>query len=201
MKLKPDDIIFLVLIGFMLGLLTGYFCFSSPSSEAKGSRTTLTSGFFELKERKVLPSSPSAAPLRSFDDLLDAIEWAESNGDANAVGHNGKAIGAYQIQKIYVDDVNRILGKNKYIYADRWDRNKSQEMAEIYLKYYQEKALHICWSYKIIPTDEELLQFAAQIHNGGPKGWQKESTKAYWRKVKEKLYGALATEGWRSLEK
>ena len=43
----------------------------------------------------------------TFDDLLDAIEWVESKGDANAIGDGGE-LGPYQLKKIYVDDVNRI---------------------------------------------------------------------------------------------
>ena len=28
----------------------------------------------------------------------------------------------------------------------------------------------------------------SKIHNGGPNGWNKESTEKYWKKVKELLY-------------
>ena len=60
----------------------------------------------------------------TFDDLLDAIEWVESKGDANAVGEH---------------------------------------------------------------ESFEGFEVAARTHNGGPKGYKKESTKAYWIKVKERL--------------
>jgi hypothetical protein len=33
------------------------------------------------------------------------------------------------------------------------------------------------------PTLEDM----ARIHNGGPNGWKKESTKPYWEKVKKLL--------------
>ena len=54
---------------------------------------------------------PQNAPLSEygFEDLMDAIEQVESGGNANAVGDGGAAIGAFQIHKIYVDDVNRIM--------------------------------------------------------------------------------------------
>ena len=63
----------------------------------------------------------------SFEDLLDAIEWVESKGDANAKGDpimrttgfpkyeewtEYRAVGSFQIWKIYVDDVNRIQRLN-----------------------------------------------------------------------------------------
>ncbi len=191
----------------------------------------------------------------TFDDLLDAIEWVESRGDANSVGDykvvehyetcshspscpdwhicNGthcmiagvyRAVGAYQLTKIYVDDVNRILviwwkslnkifeNYNKlhpdpnniksvhsdpYTYEDRWDRDYSRFMTEVYLTYYA-------------PLDNSMdinLEATARIHNGGPDGWRNdpqwfvrnrgyklkeaekkiENTRAYWQKIKERL--------------
>ena len=53
------------------------------------------------------PLRNTSAP--TFEDLLDAIEWVESKGYPNAIGDGGKAAGDFQIHKIYVDDVNRIL--------------------------------------------------------------------------------------------
>ncbi len=86
-----------------------------------------------------------------------------------------KAIGAYQLHKIYVDDVNKILGEDRYTYADRWDADKSREMVRIYTEHYGQWAIF----------DFEVL---ARIHNGGPDGWKKESTLPYWEKVKAELY-------------
>ena len=179
-------------IAIILILIVNFL--SSPSSEAKFC-SSLESGFFALTERgEPSPSSPSTP--RSFDDLLDAIEWVESRGDANAVGHNGRAIGAYQIQKIYVDDINRIVelcGEKAFsFYWHRWDRDISRLMVDIYISYYATR--------KRIgrePTFEDM----ARIHNGGPDGWRKESTKPYWQKVKKRLVGAAATDGYRSFKK
>lgn len=140
----------------------------------------------------------------TFEDLLDAIEWVESKGKPNAIGDGGAAIGAYQIHKIYVDDVNRILmvwkGKlneafdnyhkqhpdpnniksvdsELYTYEDRWNKIHSRFMTEVYLTYYT-------------PLDDKLninLEYAARIHNGGPNGWKKECTKPYWEKIKKAI--------------
>ena len=114
----------------------------------------------------------------NFNDLLDAIEWVESKGDANEVGDDGRAIGAYQIWKIYVDDLNRIKPIrygynqtiNRFSYDDRLDPVKSREMVSIYLKHYG-------------GTVEEM----ARKHNGGPNGHKKESIKKYWDKVRKVL--------------
>jgi len=115
---------------------------------------------------------PNKKVEHTFNDLLDAIEWVESKGDSNAIGDGGDAVGAYQIHKIFVRDVNRILSKEKYIYSDRADRDKSREMASIYLTHYG-------------GTFEEM----ARKHNGGPQGHKKEATKSYWLKVKARMEG------------
>ena len=117
----------------------------------------------------------------TFDDLLDAIEWVESKDDANAIGDNGNAVGAYQIWKIYVDDVNRIFKTWRphpfqrmyiYTYADRFNKEKSREMVTIYLKHYGKN---------------KSFEAMARIHNGGPNGWKKECTKPYWLKIKARM--------------
>ena len=118
------------------------------------------------------------APTFNFDDLLDAIEWVESKGNPWAVGDDGAAVGAYQIHKIYVDDVNRIRRAMVwgdtygclYTYRDRENKQRSREMVTIFFKHYR-------------GTFEEM----ARKHNGGPNGHKKESTKAYWEKVKARM--------------
>lgn len=122
----------------------------------------------------------------TFEDLLDAIEWVESKGDANAVGDNGNAIGAYQLWKIYVDDVNWILklrsSPARFAYDDRRDKERSRMMVEVYLNYYWKKAMHGYYAGKY-----DTFEIPARTHNGGPDGWKKEPTKAYWLKVKARL--------------
>lgn len=116
----------------------------------------------------------------TFEDLLDAIEWIESKGEPNAVGDNGNAVGSFQIWKVYVDDANRIFKlyirpmyrKDTFSYEDRWSRDKSREMVKIYL-----------WHYGKDKSFEDM----ARIHNGGPNGYKKDCTKAYWAKVKARL--------------
>jgi len=150
----------------------------------------------------------------TFEDLVNALEFVESKGDANAVGdyketiiHDKdmtddtkdpddpwykyrnklvvgeyRAVGAYQIHKIYVDDVNRILREDRYTYADRWDRDKSREMTEIYIMYYAGIRNNV-----IYRTSEQWYEAMARIHNGGPDGWKSDSTLPYWEKIKARL--------------
>jgi len=123
------------------------------------------------------PSTAVSPSGHTFDDLLDAIEWVESKGDPRAIGDNGNAVGSFQIWKIYVDDVNRILKSHpvngvylQHPYEHRLSKVLSRSMATTYLKHYG-------------GTFEEM----ARKHNGGPQGHKKESTEAYWLKVKARM--------------
>lgn len=112
--------------------------------------------------------------------LLNALIWVESSRNEKAVGDNGKAVGLLQLHKIYVDDVNRILGKKKYSYADRWNPQKSVEMAVVYLKHYGRR-------YERLTGKKASYEVLARIHNGGPDGWEKNKTSEYWSKVQSRL--------------
>ena len=114
------------------------------------------------------------------DRLLDAIMQVESGGRADVVGDKGEAIGAYQLHRIYVDEVNRILyitSKRKnaidtYGYADRLDRDKSRSMTLIYLTY---------WAKYHKLTDPAQI---CRLHNGSPlTGHKLKSTLRYSKKV------------------
>jgi len=119
--------------------------------------------------------------ILTFDDLLNAIEFVESGGNNQAIGDNGKAIGAFQIWKIYVDDCNRIIGNNKYSYSDRLSPSKSRQMVKVYIGHYAtEKRL------KRPPTFEDM----AAMHCAGPNGYlQKEepAVKKYLEKIEKEL--------------
>ena len=104
--------------------------------------------------------------------LLNAIEQVESGGRADAVGDSGSAVGAYQIWKICVDDINRIKGKKIYTYQDRLNKTKSRQMCEIYIDHYGKGMDDIS---------------KARIWNGGPRGYKLKSTVKYGNKVKKHL--------------
>tara|TARA_R100000664_G_C2717079_1_gene111811 strand:- start:131 stop:712 length:582 start_codon:yes stop_codon:yes gene_type:complete len=107
--------------------------------------------------------------------LLSAIMMVESrnNDSAHAIGED--AVGVLQIRKCMVDDVNRILNRQKkelkFTYYDRWSRQKSIQMFEIYCEHYG------------LETAEEI----ARCWNGGPRGMDKEATSYYWEKVQDHL--------------
>lgn len=83
---------------------------------------------------------------------------------------DARAVGAYQITKIYVDDVNRILGEDRYTYADRWDKEKSRAITSIVIQHYGK-------------GDIELM---ARSHRK-PSDPYGEGMDEYWEKVKAEL--------------
>lgn len=139
------------------------------------------------------PVSGKTAPDKqiTLEMLLDAIEQVESGGDPNALGDDGKAIGSFQIHKIYVDEVNRILKKEgyaeRYSYDDRYEPFTSRVMTIVHCGYWHNENfpyIHFGMNAKI---DLETAERLARIHNSGPDGWKKECTKPYWEKVEAKL--------------
>ena len=109
--------------------------------------------------------------------LLSAIMLVESSNNDSAYNSYEDAVGCLQIRKCMVNDINRILRRQKsdlrFSYDDRWLRNKSIKMFDIYCKHYG------------LTTAEEM----ARCWNGGPRGMQNEMTAGYWKKVKNQLDG------------
>ena len=121
----------------------------------------------------LLPSTGLAVSQTVSPSLLDAIRQVESSGNRHAVGDGGKAVGAYQLHKVYVDDVNRILGKKTYTYDDRTNEAKSREMTRIYLTHYAKL-------YKL----KDPIQIS-RLHNGGSTGHKKQATLKYAQKIRK----------------
>lgn len=63
-----------------------------------------------------------------LDKVVKAIAQVESKNNERVVSANKVHVGLLQISKITVDECNKILGKKKYSYKDRYSREKSIEM-------------------------------------------------------------------------
>ena len=128
-----------------------------------------------LKPNYVVKLSPIKVKTITDKELINALINVESSNNDNAYRSCEDAAGALQIRRTMVRDVNRILRRQKsnqrYTYEDRWDRQKSIEMFNIY-----------CDHYNLVTPEEK-----ARCWNGGPRGLQKLSTKRYWEKVKKQL--------------
>lgn len=104
--------------------------------------------------------------------LLPAIEQVESDGDPNAVGDNGQAVGILQMHPVMVEDCNRIVGEEAWTLEDRKDPDKSRTMFRVYSNRYSRKA---------------SLEVVARRWNGGPSGDKKKATERYWREVQKEM--------------
>jgi hypothetical protein len=112
---------------------------------------------------------------KEFINLINAVIQVESGNNDNAYHKGEDAVGCLQIRQTMVNDVNRILARRdidlRYSYNDRWDRNKSIEMFNIY-----------CNHYNLVESEE-----IARCWNGGPRGIYKEATIGYWNKVEKQI--------------
>lgn len=73
--------------------------------------------------------------IDEWELLKQAIILTESNGNPNAIGKE-KDFGIFQITPIYVDEVNRLLGYNRFTHKDALDSLKSIEMFDIIQSYH-----------------------------------------------------------------
>ena len=117
----------------------------------------------------VAAASASAAAVdpSGIERLLDAIARIESPGDPNAVGDGGRALGAYQIHRVYWEDGTELLGVD-WPHRDAADPNKARRVVKAYLLHYGQ--------------GKSLIEMA-RIHNGGPCGDKKKATLPYARKI------------------
>jgi len=120
--------------------------------------------------------------------FLAAIALVESGNNPDAVGDRhlrNKAYGSYQIRQPYLTDVNRVSGKNLTLEDIRGKGSEGMAAwaVKVYLSHYGKR-------YTRITGKKPTIEVYARIHNGGPNGWKKNSTKAYWQKVQRALKGA-----------
>ena len=109
--------------------------------------------------------------IKKLDSIWMVICYVESTFDEMAYNESESAAGIIQIRPIMVDEVNLILGKNKYKLKDRWCKEKSFEMFKIYQDF-------------VNPEYDEVL--AARFWNGGRTGDKKRSTDVYVEKYFER---------------
>lgn len=106
--------------------------------------------------------------------LILILIQVESAGNDLAIGDNGLAYGCLQMHAGYVQDAAEYAGQD-WVHEDAFDRETS---IDIFIAYISRYATEDRIGRPV--TAEDI----ARIHNGGPNGWKKESTEAYWRKVR-----------------
>ena len=111
-----------------------------------------------------------------FRRLLDAMVQVESGGRLDLVGDNGKAIGPLQIHRICWVDAAR-YDNTLLSLGGKYEDCKRLE--------YAEKVVVAYWN--CYASKSASWQELACIHNGGPKGFGKKATQAYWVKVNKEM--------------
>ena len=150
MKKQISDLIY-----FLLGvaLLTAYCSVGNGESV----REEKPQVYNRPTTSQVKVTKPTKAKTVNIHKATTASKWArtlerlvlvESGGDPTARNTATDAVGILQIRPMYVNEVNRIVGKQRYTLADRYSVKKSIEMFQIIQEYYNpqhsiEKAIRL----------------------------------------------------------
>ena len=128
------------------------------------------------KSDSALAQTSVSATLSEWETTQLALILTESQMDSLAVGKSND-LGILQITPIFVDEVNRLVGKDLFTHQDALSPEKSLQMLAIYQEH--KNPSH--------DTDK-----AIQLHN--PKGGY-----AYARKVKKNIARVKTYEHYRNL--
>jgi len=128
-------------------------------------------------------SEQTLPPDDGMDDFLQAIGQVESGNKDDAVGDGGKALGRYQIWKVYWIDAVEFDPSIGGEYEDVTDPIYAAKVVRAYMRRYATvKRL----------GHEPTLRDMTDIHNAGPTGpWKegkvKEKLNIYYDKVKDAI--------------
>jgi hypothetical protein len=115
--------------------------------------------------------------------FLTILIQVESNGDPTRIGDlnlKHHAYGVCQIRQPYLDDVNAIAKTTFTIEQIKASETLSKWAVMVYVKHYGQR-------YTKLTGKPFTIEVAARIHNGGPDGWKKKATDAYWEKFSREL--------------
>tara|TARA_A100000172_G_scaffold6178_1_gene3532 strand:+ start:547 stop:987 length:441 start_codon:yes stop_codon:yes gene_type:complete len=133
-------------------------------------------------------SSCAFSQTYTWRQTLDAIRQVETGGEPNegvgARGDRGNAIGPYQIWRVYhFDAAERDTGLTSYANCLN-DKAYSERVMRSYMNRYNRASLRRLEQGK--GSLEDVIR-TARIHNGGPKGYRKQATLKYAKKVEAAL--------------
>lgn len=117
---------------------------------------------------KPAPRPERPAPQDPLRPLFDALLMEESKGDDYAIGDGGRSLGPYQCTRAAWKDGCEWGGVD-------WDYDTF-----VWSRWHCEWVMIWYWERHECVNDEER----ARAWNGGPWGPQKESTLAYWHRVR-----------------
>ena len=165
--------------GFALGL-AGAFLASLTPPEPSPAVSTRASAFRDAGWGEAAGDSFNAPQetnqtMNAADlidaDFLSALSDIESGGDYTAWNRREDAHGLYQIRPSYLADANAILGRKMTIWQMH-DPGDAAAAVRAYLAHYGDAYAKRTGK----PVTREVL---ARIHNGGPRGAEREATADY----------------------
>ena len=121
-------------------ILTGLLLLPLPSPEPCSMQLGQPIEQPTVKEQKIVPEQ--------LEPVVQAMIHVESRGNTKCFRADGNCAGILQITPIYVEEVNRLLGEDRYSLEDRFDSIKSLEMFMVIQNYYNpghdiEKAIQL----------------------------------------------------------
>lgn len=124
---------------------------------------------------------PKDAP--AIDHALYAMRIVESNNNPDAVGDGARAIGIYQVWRIYWTDAIEYTPSIGGEYRDCFIPEYAEKIVRSYMRRY-------CNKRRL--GHEPTIRDYCIIHNGGPNahkatGQKKKNLDKYWAKCKEVL--------------
>lgn len=166
--------------GFALGL-AGAFLAAIPGPDPSPAVSTSAYAFRCAGRGEAAGDSFAPAPqetdqtMNAADlidaDFLSALSDIESGGDYTAWNRREDAHGLYQIRPSYLADANALLGRKMTIWQMH-DPGDAAAAVRAYLAHYGDAYAKRTGK----PVTREVL---ARIHNGGPRGAERESTADY----------------------
>lgn len=115
--------------------------------------------------------APENARMEIDQTFLAALAAVESGGDDAAINFADDAHGRYQITALYLADANAALG-TRYTLAEMHDPDKAARIVTAYLTRYGR-------AFERRTGREATAADLARIHNGGPRGAEREATLGY----------------------
>lgn len=111
------------------------------------------------------------------EDFLARLAAVESGANDAAINFAEGAYGRYQVREPYLADANAALGTS-YTLAEMHDPRKAAAVVRAYLLRYG-----AAFERRVgrEATDEDL----ARIHNGGPRGAERDATLGYAERFRE----------------
>lgn len=168
-----------VAVGFALGVAGAFLASLTPPAPSPAVSTRASAfrcaGWGEAAGDSFnAPQEPdqtmNAADLIDAD-FLSALSDIESGGDYTAWNRREDAHGLYQIRPSYLADANALLGRKMTIWQMH-DPGDAAAAVRAYLAHYGDAYAKRTGK----PVTREVL---ARIHNGGPRGAEREATADY----------------------